>query len=400
LRVSTNLSLSFDTPKRESFFTTNTNNNNSDAILGKGTYGVVYTASYKMKNVAVKVINKQESFKLQSLKRESNIISWRHPNIIKIFKIVETEDYGAVIMEQFENAKPLQYVLDHTRGKVDLFHRCRILRDIGSALDYCHSNQVCHADLKPLNIMIVVEGEDYICKLFDFGCSVKIGSDMKTSSTDTTLGTARYCAPEILQGFHPTTAADIYSFGILMWQLKENEIPFDAIKCQEQIIWQVVKNQLRPDSTVLLLSEMNENFCSQKEKSHRSYQYCNSDLFDTLKISPQNSLKQSRSANKKFPRTEVMKKRDSKPFDRSNLKHSRKVLFVENLQPLPETTEISTPKCFQNLFSDKNLQLRHSEKLFHIENNYIQLYKRCWHTDPMMRPNLAEIMSIICDSML
>lgn len=168
---------SFDTPKRESFFMSTTADD-SDVILGKGSYGIVYNASYKMKKVAVKVISKEDLFKFNSLKRESNILNWRHPNIIRIFKIVDTVDYGAIIMEQFENSKPLQFILDNCiQQKMNLLHRIYILQDIASALEYCHSHQVCHGDLKPLNIMVVMTNgklRNYVCKLFDFGCSYKI----------------------------------------------------------------------------------------------------------------------------------------------------------------------------------------------------------------------------------
>lgn len=169
---------SFDTPKRESFLMSTTAED-SDVILGKGSYGIVYDASYKMKKVAVKVISKEDLFKFNSLKRESIILNWRHPNIIRIFKIVDTVDYGAIIMEQFENSKTLQFILDNcVQQNVDLIHRLYILQDIASAMDYCHSHiQVCHGDLKPLNVMVVVTNgklRNYICKLFDFGCSFKI----------------------------------------------------------------------------------------------------------------------------------------------------------------------------------------------------------------------------------
>lgn len=396
--------LSFDTPQRESFFmsTSTTSNEDNDVILGKGSYGIVYNAKYKKKNVAVKVINKEDDFKYDSLKRESNILSWRHENIIRVFKIVDTVDYGAIIMEQFENAKPLQYILDNcVQRKVDLVHRLRILRDIASALEYCHLHEVCHADLKPLNIMIVVpdgKSQNYICKLFDFGCSFKTDINDKNNNEGSAqmLGTVRYCAPEMLQGNGKiTNSVDIYSFGILMWQLKENEIPFESIKSNDVIIWQVVKNNLRPDSTILLLSELNEKI-STREKLSRNHQYCKS--IDTLKVSPKlNTPTKACSTNLKTSRTEVMKKRNvnqESRYRRDKLK-SRKNLFVESLKVVQDEIEVSTPKCFQNLFVDEDLHLRVHEKLFHIENSYIKLYKACWHEDFEFRPSTEKVLNDI-----
>lgn len=119
-------------------------------------------------------------------------------------------------MECFKLAKPLQFLLDHHKGKIDVRHRLRILHNIINALDYCHSKKVCHGDLKPLNIMVVAENNrNYICKLFDFGCSFHADDVSDSKAT----GTARYCAPELLQGkLHEVTiSVDIFSFGIVMW---------------------------------------------------------------------------------------------------------------------------------------------------------------------------------------
>lgn len=315
LQIPSNYSskLYFDTPKRDSFFNSTSSRDDNDAILGKGSFGVVYTAIYKSKNVAVKVISKDDEFKYDSLKRESNILNFNHPNIIQVFKIVDSVEYGAIIMEKFENAKPLQYLLDNcVQRKVDLIHRLRILKDIASALNYCHSHQLCHGDLKPLNIMVVSDNtkksqQNYACKLFDFGCSFKTNCDKDNNKL---LGTVRYCAPEMLQQGkrkETTTAVDVYSFGIIMWQLKENEIPFESMKSNDVIIYQVIKNNLRPDSTILLLNELNENICFQ-EKSTRNNFYCKSDFLDTMKLSP-NLNTPNRSNCKLSSRTEVKKKK-------------------------------------------------------------------------------------------
>lgn len=202
----------------------------------------------------------------------------------------------------------------------------------------------------------------------------------------------------MLQGGKVTTSIDIYSFGILMWQLKENEIPFASIKCNDAIIWQVVKNNLRPDSTILLLSELTEKI-SSKDKLLRNHQYCKSDLFDTLKVSPKlnHTPATSYSANRKSnSRTEAMKKRDIKQEGsrfRNDKNRTRKNLFMEKLKVVQDEVEISTPTCFQNLFVDGDLQA--NEKLFHTENRYIKLYKASWNEDPKMRPSTGEILNLL-----
>lgn len=386
MKVPTESYLQFDTPQRSQFFTKTSSGNQT--VLGKGSYGIVYSATYKSKNVAIKIIPKQDIFKFISLKRESNIINWKHDNILRIFKIVETLDYGAIIMEKFRHAKELQYLLDHS-GQISLRHRLRILRDILSALCFCHSNQVIHADLKPLNIMVILDQENYQCKLFDFGCSFRV-NEVCTNA----VGTARYCAPEVLQGkLDVTTSIDIFSFGIVMWQLKENEIPYSTIKSNDVVIFQVVRNDLRPDSTLLLLNDLEK--LSVKEKIKRN-QFCKSDLFET-KLSPKLNTPTNK-LHRKLPRTEIASKKRDKILEihRETKLRSRKNLFRENLKATDADTEEGgeTPKCFKNLFADSSPCDKH-EKLFDMENNYIKLYKACWQQDPLVRPSTDEVCKLI-----
>lgn len=97
-----------------------------------------------------------------------------HANLIRIYKIVDTKDYGAIIMERFKYGKSLQFILSHLKGKFNIFHRFKILIDVAAGLQFCHSADLVHLDLKPDNIMMVMNNDnEYICKIFDFGCSSK-----------------------------------------------------------------------------------------------------------------------------------------------------------------------------------------------------------------------------------
>jgi serine/threonine protein kinase len=125
----------------------------------------------------VKIPDKSNYVKYKSLKQEANILNIRHVNIISILKIVDCKTYGAVIMEGLDG-KCLQSVLDN--HKVDLLHRLFILSDIVAAIKFCHQNGIIHFDIKPQNIFVAVNtqeepvGRSYVCKLFDFGCSMRV----------------------------------------------------------------------------------------------------------------------------------------------------------------------------------------------------------------------------------
>jgi serine/threonine protein kinase len=156
-------------------------------FLGRGSFGCVFKALYKGRKVAVKVISKHDQFKFSSLKRERNILKFHHPNLIRIFKIVETKDSGAMIMERFANGKTLQFILDNLNRKLDLSHRLRIMRDICSGLKFCHENNIIHKDIKPSNCWLVADcSSNYTCKLFDFGCSYVVGKDADESECGNT----------------------------------------------------------------------------------------------------------------------------------------------------------------------------------------------------------------------
>lgn len=166
--------INFDSPYRE-YIGRNVYDKTS-VILGRGAYGIVIRASYKKRNVAVKILEKSNYFKYESLHQEANILNLDHKNIIRILKIVDCKTYGAIIMERF-NGKSLQHTLD--RYEIDLFHRLHILQDILAALAYLHQNKIVHTDVKPQNVLVALDTQftnGYMCKLFDFGCSLMLNS--------------------------------------------------------------------------------------------------------------------------------------------------------------------------------------------------------------------------------
>lgn len=348
----------------------------------------------------MKIISKIDGYKFSSINRERNILHLSNSNIIKILKIVDSKDYGAIIMERFESSRNLQFILDHC-DKIDLIHRLKILRDIANALIFCHSYGIIHRDLKPDNLMIVLDHDqnNYTCKLFDFGCSYKIKTDqddmLKNNKegdfNDSVVGTVRYSAPELLQGMTPTKSIDVYSFGILMWQLKENEIPYQAIKSNEIIIWQVVKNNLRPDSTLLLLNELNEKPMEiRRDDSNKMFRMS----LEVKSLTPKKWLIKS---SEKSSRSDFKQNRSkcaingSKNVIRKRLFKSK---FLDSLNSENEDGDESI-KVFINFLTDQQFNLRKPENLFKIENEYMIMYKNCWDEQPLFRPDVEKICNLI-----
>ncbi|KFM65994.1 Serine/threonine-protein kinase-transforming protein, partial [Stegodyphus mimosarum] len=136
----------------------------------------------------------------------------------------------------------LQQILN-SKSEFDFPRRLSFCSQIISGLQHCHTHGIVHGDIKPANVIVSPYG---ICKLGDFGHSIRHAVEIKPlSQDDEFIGTAAYAAPEVLKGNAPTPLSDIYSFGILLWQVQTREVPFGG-EHPHVIIYKVVHYTLRP----------------------------------------------------------------------------------------------------------------------------------------------------------
>ncbi|XP_004533834.1 proto-oncogene serine/threonine-protein kinase mos [Ceratitis capitata] len=252
--------IELNTPNRNEILKDGLPKHTKYKILGKGAFGTVFKAIFRGQPVAVKIVRNVGKANVQSMTSETQILGWNHRNIIRILKVETTPNFGIVIMERFVSQN-LQEIID--AKKLPLEHRIFISLDILSALSHCHKRNLLHLDVKPQNVLIAFAGiqpklqnenlttlyhrRQYVCKLCDFGASMKIDAP-ETTSKGNARGTIRYMAPEALREEPLTAATDIYSLGIIMWQMRQRRLPYHWIACNEVVAYQVVKNKLRPDS--------------------------------------------------------------------------------------------------------------------------------------------------------
>ncbi|KAF7283669.1 hypothetical protein GWI33_023239 [Rhynchophorus ferrugineus] len=206
-------------------------------VLGRGTFGTVFRGTYKGEKVAVKIVTKETT------NNESNALVLNHRNIVKTLDIIENAEfttYNLIIMEYIPNCMNLQEFLDNFKEKNDkkILKKCAI--DVTTGLDYCHRLGILHLDLKPKNILMDSSNCFKIC---DFGNSIKIARSIENFKYN---GTIIYTAPEILLGNDPSKKSDIYSLGVIFWQIKYRKAPYAAFDSKESIIYNVAKYNTRP----------------------------------------------------------------------------------------------------------------------------------------------------------
>jgi eukaryotic-like serine/threonine-protein kinase len=201
--------------------------------LGRGGMGVVYLADREddqfRQRVAIKLIKRGLDTEdiLRRFRNERQILaSLNHPNIGKLFDGGTTEDgLPYFVMEYIAGLPLLQYCDEHGLSTTE---RLQLFRSVCAAVQHAHQNLVIHRDLKPGNILVSKEGE---VKLLDFGVAKLLNPELtETGLTQTQAAlrvmTPEYASPEQVRGQHVTTATDIYSLGVIIYQLLTGARPY------------------------------------------------------------------------------------------------------------------------------------------------------------------------------
>jgi serine/threonine-protein kinase len=199
-------------------------------ILGKGAMGTVFEGYDPMigRRLAIKTVQipDREDADVQAglarFKREAQIAGrLSHPNIVGVFDYGETPDSAYIVME-FVDGVTLKQLLDRNE-RFELKEIVRLMRDLLAGLQYSHERGVVHRDIKPANVMLTAAGE---IKIADFGIARVESSSL--TQVGTLMGTPSYMSPEQFMGQTVDARSDIYSAGVLLYQLLTGEKPFDG----------------------------------------------------------------------------------------------------------------------------------------------------------------------------
>ncbi|XP_016428684.1 serine/threonine-protein kinase MARK2-like isoform X6 [Sinocyclocheilus rhinocerous] len=199
--------------------------------IGKGNFAKVKLAKHVLtgKEVAVKIIDKTQlnSSSLQKLFREVRIMKLlNHPNIVKLFEVIETDKTLYLVMEYASGGEVFDYLVAHGRMK-EKEARAKF-RQIVSAVQYCHQKCIVHRDLKAENLLL---DADMNIKIADFGFSNEFTLGNKL---DTFCGSPPYAAPELFQGKkYDGPEVDVWSLGVILYTLVSGSLPFDGQNLKE-----------------------------------------------------------------------------------------------------------------------------------------------------------------------
>ena len=196
--------------------------------IGTGGMATVYKAKCKILNrfVAVKVLREEfttdEEFIRRFNSEAQSAASLTHPNIVSIYDVGQEYNIYYIVMELVQG-KTLKQIISK-EGKLPWKWSVNIAIQIASALEAAHKNNIVHRDIKPHNIIIT---EDGIAKVADFGIA-KAVSNSTITAFGTTIGSVHYFSPEHARGGYTDAKSDLYSLGVVMYEMLTGKVPFDA----------------------------------------------------------------------------------------------------------------------------------------------------------------------------
>jgi eukaryotic-like serine/threonine-protein kinase len=215
--------------------------------LGEGGMGVVYKADdtklhriVALKFLPVNSTSDKEA-KERFLNEAQAASKLDHPNICTIHEIGETPNHGLFIVMPYYDGETLKERI--ARGPVPLHEAAEIMIQIASGLSKAHSNNIIHRDIKPGNIIITKDGT---VKIVDFGLA-KLSGTSRITMTGTTVGTIAYMSPEQAIGRNVDNRTDIWSLGIMLYEMLTGQTPFPG-DYDQAVIYRIINEEPDPAS--------------------------------------------------------------------------------------------------------------------------------------------------------
>ena len=200
--------------------------------IGEGGMAIVYKARCKLLNryVAIKVLKpeyaKDETFVKRFRAEAQSAAALTHPNIVSVYDVGQEDDgnINYIVMELLETKTLKDYIEEH--GAIDNEMTLKIAAQIASALEAAHKAHIVHRDIKPHNIVL---NKNMVAKVTDFGIAkIQNTTSATITSFGTTMGSVHYFSPEHAKGGYIDEKSDLYSLGVVMYEMATGRVPFDG----------------------------------------------------------------------------------------------------------------------------------------------------------------------------
>jgi len=247
--------------------------------IGGGGMSNVYKAKCNVLNrfVAIKILRDElisdpefvEKFKQESL----SAASLAHPNIVNIYDTGIDGDIYYIVMEYIKGETLKKYI--NRKGRLSEHETLRISKQVAEALKHAHSNNIVHRDIKPHNILLTEEGT---AKVTDFGIS-RAATSSTINNTSNVIGSVHYFSPEQARGGYVDEKSDIYSLGIVMYEMITGVVPFDADNHISVAMKQIQEKPIPPSKKIknLQISKTFEDIIMKCLEKHQSFRFQNID---------------------------------------------------------------------------------------------------------------------------
>lgn len=196
--------------------------------IGTGGMATVYKAKCHVLNrfVAIKVLKDSLKFDTEVVKKfntESRAAArLSHPNIVQVYDVGESDGLDYIVMEYVDGITLKEYI--QKKGRLSWAEACDFAAQIGRAIDCAHTNNIIHRDIKPHNVLMAKDGT---LKVADFGIAQATTSETLVAGSSG-MGSVHYISPEQARGGFTNERSDVYSLGVVLYEMLTGEVPFDG----------------------------------------------------------------------------------------------------------------------------------------------------------------------------
>lgn len=253
--------------------------------IGEGGMAVVYKGKDRLLNryVAVKILRPEftrDAQFVENFKKESQAAAnLQHPNIVSVYDVGKEGNIHFIVMELIDG-RPLSDIIKE-RAPMDYREAIEITRQVASALSMAHRNNIIHRDVKPHNIMMTRDG---MAKLTDFGIAKAVSDSTLVTETSRIIGSVHYFSPEQARGAYVDERSDIYSLGIVLYEMLTGQVPFDGDNPVQVALMHINDEITPPSKLVSGIPPALEKLVMKATDKFQSNRYRNADeLLEDLK---------------------------------------------------------------------------------------------------------------------